>query len=138
MLFNTVGVVVVQWDFTPVVLISTTDKMKLRHCLKGLNSNCFTTHVMTKHYWKKRRRKFKLNKCLEDNTETHNKLVRALTTLANASDALKLPLQRGHRQAMTKGGHMVGGLVVRVPAGPNGLEAPCFQIQGRCRRAGSA
>ena len=53
-LFNTVGVVVVQWDFTPVVLNSTTNKMNLRHCSKGLNSNSFMTHVMTKHYWKRK------------------------------------------------------------------------------------
>ena len=37
--------------------------------------------------------KFKLIKCLEDDPETHNKFVRAFTTLANASDALKLPIK---------------------------------------------
>ena len=37
--------------------------------------------------------KFKLIKCLEDDPETHNKFVRAFTTLANASEALKLPIK---------------------------------------------
>ena len=45
--------------------------------------------------------KFKLIKCLEDDPETHNKFVRAFTTLANAIDALKLPIKEFKEEYIT-------------------------------------
>ena len=47
------------------------------------------------------------------------------------SGGWRQPLQRGHVQAMTEGGHMAGGLVVRVPAG-RGVGVS-WQMQGARR-----